>query len=113
VLATANAEGRPEYLEVKGRARINDTGSRPYFGIIPNLTSEAEGLAVANVAAGGPAAQAGVEAGDIIIRFVGTDIGGLSDFDKVLRKQAVGNTVEVSVKRGSDAIDLKVKLAQP
>ena len=113
VLATANEEQRPEYLEVKTRARINETASRPFLGVVPNLTSEATGLAVANVAKDGPAEKSGVEAGDIIIKFGDTAIESLNDLDAALRKQTAGKTIEVTVKRGDEEKKLNVKLAQP
>lgn len=112
-METAQAEERPEYLSVSARAKINETATRPYFGIVPDLTSEAVGLAVASVAKDGPAEAAGVKVGDVIVNFVGDDIEGLTDFDNLLRKQKVNVPVEVTIQRGDEELKLEVKLTQP
>lgn len=113
-METAQAESRPEYVAVTARAKINETASRPYFGVVPDLTSDAQGLAVASVAKDGPAEKAGVKTGDVIVKFVGEAVGSLTDFDALLRKQTVDDQeLVVVVKRDGNEISLKVKLSQP
>lgn len=111
--AVAAAPERPVYVEVQGRASIDRDGARPYFGSIPDFGSDAAGYAIQGVAPGSPAAEGGLQSGDVIVKLGGNQIGGLDDFDLALRKYAAGQEVEVVVLRGSEEVTLKVTLALP
>jgi len=113
VLATAGTDERPDYLNVPGMASLERTGSRPYFGSIPEFGKEAEGYALQGVVAGSPAEKAGLKAGDVIIQLNSDRIGGLDDFDLALRKYSAGEQIEVTVLRDGQKIPLKVTLATP
>ncbi|MEZ6069778.1 MAG: PDZ domain-containing protein [Pirellulales bacterium] len=88
-------------------------GDRPYFGSIPDFANNAEGYAISGVATDSPAEQAGLEAGDVIVRVGESRIGGLEDFDSALRKHEAGEQVPVVVKRGDQEVTLQVKLGEP
>ncbi|REJ95871.1 MAG: M20/M25/M40 family metallo-hydrolase [Planctomycetota bacterium] len=109
----ARTEERPEYVEVQGRASMTRSGSRPYFGSIPDFSSDADGYALQGVAPGSPAEKGGLKGGDVIIKFGGAAIGGLDDFDLALRKYTAGQEVEVVVRRGAEEVTVSVTLAQP
>lgn len=111
--ALAVAPERPAYVEVQGRASIDRDGARPYFGSIPDFGSDAPGYAIQGVAPGSPADKGGLQAGDVIVKLGGNQIGGLDDFDLALRKFTAGQEVEVVVLRGSEELTLKVTLAVP
>ena len=113
VVHTANTEKRPEYLEVKSRAQIAPTGSRPYFGSIPNFGSEEPGYAISATAPESPAAKGGLKGGDHIIQFGEHTITDLNDFDLALRDFSAGDEVEVVVRRDGEKVKLKVTLAKP
>jgi hypothetical protein len=113
VAATAEAPTRPPYLEVKGRADVARTESRPYFGSIPDFSTEEAGYAISGVAPGGPADKGGLKGGDRIVEFGNRKITGLDDFDLALRKFAPGDEVSVVVLRGGKNVKLKVMLGKP
>jgi hypothetical protein len=113
VLAVAQAGDRPEYVEVQGRASIERSGNRPYFGSIPDFSSDADGYAIQGVAPESPADKGGLKGGDVITGLGGQRIGSLDDFDLALRRFAAGQEVEVLVQRGGEELKLKVTLAQP
>lgn len=113
VVKTAMTDKRPAYLEVKSRAQIARSGSRPYFGSIPNFGSEDPGYAISGTAAGSPAKKAGLKAGDHIIQFGKHTISDLNDFDLALRDFSAGDEVEVVVRRDGEKLKLKVILAKP
>lgn len=104
---------RMDYIEVKGNAEIGRSGSRPYFGSIPDFNSDQKGFAIMGVAPGGPAEQGGIKAGDVIIELGGQKIGSLDDFDLALRKFQAGDQVEVTVRRDGQEVKLKVILGKP
>ena len=113
VVHTTTTEKRPAYLEVKSRAQIARSGSRPYFGSIPNFGSEEVGYAISATAPDSPANKGGLKGGDHIIQFGEHSITDLNDFDLALRNYSAGDEVEVVVRRDGEKVKLKVTLAKP
>jgi hypothetical protein len=68
------------------------------------INAKPDGYVVTDVSAGGPAAQAGIAVGDLIVTLDGapTRPGGLSDARILLRAQPAGTKVQVRLKRGAD-----------
>jgi hypothetical protein len=105
---------RPKYIAVKGTAQINErTGSRPYFGSVPDFGTDQPGYALSGVAPGGPAEKGGLKGGDRIVQLGMQKIENLDDFDAALRKFSPGETVDVTVMRGDERVTLKVVLDKP
>lgn len=113
VVHTAETQKRPEYLEVAGKADVRRQGSRPYFGSIPDFSSEGVGYAISGVSPKSPAAKAGLKGGDRIIQFGDSKVSNLSDFDLALRNFSAGDEVDVTVARDGEKVKLKVTLAKP
>ncbi|WP_437185696.1 M20/M25/M40 family metallo-hydrolase [Planctomicrobium sp. SH668] len=111
VLDTAFSTDRPDYVEVKGNAQLERTGNRPYFGSIPDFGKDVSGYAIQGVSADSPAAKGGILGGDVIIKLGDDRIGGLDDFDLVLRKFKPGEQVAVTVLREGQEVVLNVTLA--
>jgi hypothetical protein len=67
------------------------------------INSGPEGYVVTDIAAHGPADEAGIQVGDIITRLDGTAsrFDGLSDARILLRSQPAGTRIELEVKRGT------------
>ncbi len=84
--------------------------SRSYLGSIPDLTATEDGVRLAGVSNGSPAALAGLRSGDIIVRFAGTKIQSLEDLTDQLRISKPGDEVEIVVRRGKEALALKIVL---
>lgn len=104
---------RPSYVEVKGSAQPTRGGSRPYVGTIPEFGNEEPGYAVSGAAPGSPADKGGLKGGDRIVKFGGTAVASLDDFDAALRKFKAGDEVEVTVIRDQKEIKLKMVLDPP
>ncbi len=113
IIQAAQSTTKPDYIEILGKAQIERTGSRPYFGSIPDFNSDQKGFALMGVAPGGPADQAGLKAGDVIIQLGEQKIGSLDDFDLALRKFSAGDKAEVTVRREEQEVKLTVTLGQP
>jgi serine protease Do len=71
---------------------------------------DANGLSSPGVVAGGPAANAGVVEGDIIVTIEGTTIDNEHPLDDVLTQYAPGKTVTIGVVRGGQTIQLQLTL---
>ncbi|MBX3496796.1 MAG: DegQ family serine endoprotease [Parvibaculum sp.] len=74
--------------------------------------SPARGALVAGVNEGGPAADAGVEAGDIVLSFDGRNIASMRDLPRIVAETEVGKTVDVEIFRGGRTIGIKVAVAR-
>ena len=64
----------------------------------------------ADISEGSPAAQAGLQAGDILIEFDGNQMRNLYDFTYALRGKSPGDEVPVVVLRGEQEVRAVVKL---
>jgi serine protease Do len=72
----------------------------------------ARGALVGNVEAGGPAEKAGIEAGDIILRFNGRDIEKASDLPRLVGETKPGTRVPIQVWRKGATRDLNITVAE-
>jgi hypothetical protein len=82
--------------------RRSSRGYGPIFGIVPDFGGEPNtvGVRVTGVRPASPAEKAGLQKGDVIVRFGGRDVKTIDDFTFVLRSQRPGDRVEVVVRRG-------------
>jgi aminopeptidase YwaD len=103
---------RPKYIAVEMPKSSGNAGRsyRVYMGTIPDFGEQVEGMKLSGVGVGSPAAKAGLQAGDIIVKFGKTDVKNLYDFTYALGEHKPGDEVEVVVKRGKEMITTKVKL---
>jgi hypothetical protein len=112
----ANDDGRPQFVKVIEPAAVGGVGGGSgygaYFGSIPDFTELPDGVRFADIRAGSPAANAGLQGGDILIEFDGKKIQNLYDFTYALRAHKPGDEVLVKVLRNGHAIEAKVLLAK-
>lgn len=113
VLAVDGSAERPDYIHIPGAASLARSGSRPYFGSIPDFGKEVEGYAISGVSPESPADKGGLKGGDVIVELAGRKIGGLDDFDLALREFPPGGKVTVVVQRGTEKLNLSVTLGTP
>jgi serine protease Do len=72
----------------------------------------AKGALIASVTEAGPADEAGLQAGDVIIRFDGKDVVKSRDLPRIVAETPVETTVDVEVKRGGEQKTLSVTLGE-
>jgi hypothetical protein len=113
VEAIAEADARPTYQEVAGGSQFTKTGTRPYFGSIPDFSEDQPGYTLMGVSKDGPAETAGIKSGDTILKLGTYPIANLEDFDNALRKFKAGDRVRVLVKRGDKEQTFEVTLEPP
>jgi serine protease Do len=73
--------------------------------------SEVKGALVNNVEAGGPAAAAGVKAGDVIVKFNGRELDNGNDLRNHVAATAPGTKATITVVRGGKTEDRTVEIA--
>lgn len=80
-----------------------------YLGTIPDyVAGNVKGLKLSGVAGEGPAANAGLKGGDIIIGLAGRKIEDIYDYTYAIEALKIGEEVDVVVKRGEDELSLKI-----
>ena len=84
------------------------------FGAPAQIGIEAEntenGLRITRIIEGAPAEKAGLKKDDIILRADEKDIAGLGDLKEIVRKHKANDEITVTVRRGAQEVDVKVKL---
>jgi putative serine protease PepD len=82
-----------------------------YLGVAtsgaPNQTG---GAAIGQVTANGPAAAAGIQAGDVITELGDATVGNSSDLVAAVADHGPGDKVQVTIRRGSSTIQRTVTL---
>ncbi len=70
------------------------------------------GALVGDVVPGGPADEAGMKRGDVILSFDGKDIKKMSDLPLIVAETPVGKTVEVKILRSGKELALRLKITE-
>lgn len=83
-------------------------GGRPGLGFRPEYETDVQGCVVGDVVPGGAAANAGIEAGDVIVEFDGQAVDSVSAYATALGTVEIGDKVEVVVRRGERTLKLPV-----
>lgn len=68
------------------------------------------GAEVKSVSKGSPAADAGIEAGDVVVAIDGQEVTDVEDLLQALATHAAGDEVEIEIERGSQEQTLTAKL---
>lgn len=115
-----HADALPAFQKVESRSggdHGGDGSSRGYgpgFGSIPSFgDTQTNGVRVSGARPDSPAARAGLQADDVIIRFGAYNVHNLEEFTFALRQHQDGDTVEVIVLRAGDEHTLTATLGTP
>jgi hypothetical protein len=117
-LQLASAPAKPEFVAVVENPNPHagtpggGAGYGPYFGSIPDFGQTENGVRFSDVKPGSPAAKAGFQAGDVLVKFGDKPINNLYDFTDALRRSKVGDVVQVTVLRDGKPVTASVKLEQ-
>jgi len=98
-----DANDAPQFTKVEQKT---DTGGRAglrlFTGTIPDYATDVKGLLLGGVIGGGPAEQAGLQKGDIIIEIAGQSITNIYDYTYALELLKIGQPAKVVYMRGKD-----------
>lgn len=100
----------PDYrLMAQSDRPVRRANVRVYLGTIPDYSQgEVSGLKVTGVATGGPAEQAGVQGGDVIVELAGKTIENIYDYTYALNALKIGVPTRLVVLRGQERLTLTV-----
>ena len=99
----------PDYIPQErpqgGQRRAN---LRAFLGTIPDYAEEVTGVKLSGVAKNGPAANAGVRGGDVIVELAGKKIDNIYDYTFGIEALKVGQPVKLVVQRGDKRLELEI-----
>lgn len=99
----------PVFVRVEQPAqRGSQAVMRIFTGTIPDYTQEAEGLLLSGVVGGGPADDAGLQGGDIIIALSGQSITNIYDYTYALDLLRVDEPVQVVYMRDGERMEAEL-----
>lgn len=75
-------------------------------------TPAAEGVLVAKVEAGGPGARAGLQAGDIVLKYNGTPVRTVEELSRSVAASAPGSAVTLEIWRGGKPQSVSLEVAE-
>jgi len=87
-------------------------GYGPYFGSIPDMSSQDYGVRLTGVREGSPADAAGLEGGDVIVGFGGSEVSDIYTYTYALRELNPGDPVDVIVMRDGRRMTLQAVLGE-
>lgn len=80
------------------------------LGVIPDYTFTGKGMRIDGVSEGKPAALAGLQKGDIILKLGETDINSMEDYMMALRNFEKGMLTTVTIQRGNEVMTMPITL---
>jgi len=93
----------PQFVKVEQSSQtVNRTGVRVFTGTVPDYAADAKGLLLGGVIGGGPAEQAGLQKGDVIVEIAGQTIANIYDYTYALELLKIGEPVKVVYMRGTE-----------
>ena len=99
----------PVYKEKKRPDEGSRGGMRVYLGTVPDYSQDGiEGVKLSGVSAIGPAAKAGLLAGDVIVKLAGKEIKNIYDYTFVMGVLKIGLETEIEVQRTGKRAVLKI-----
>jgi aminopeptidase N len=88
------------------------TERRVLFGTVPAFDYQGKGVKIDSLVPNSPAAQAGLQPGDVILRLDDREIADLRVFSDVLKKLEPNQTVAIEVMRGDTKLTVKVTVVK-
>ncbi len=106
----ATSTDAPDYIAMEApKNQGTRTGLRVYLGTIPDYAQgDIKGVKLSGVSPVGPAAKAGVKAGDIILKLGAKDIQNIYDYTYVMGDLKIGVETIIIVQRDGQPVELKI-----
>lgn len=100
----------PDYRKMEKPRNLGARGGlRAYLGTIPDYAGGGEtGVKLSGVVAGGPAEQAGLQQGDVIVELAGRKIENIYDYTYAIQGLKVGEPVTIVVLREGRRLTLTI-----
>lgn len=107
----ATQEQAPDKAREKSRRFLRLVGGGAHLGIsLGDVAADERGALVKEVQADTPAARAGLEVDDVIVRFDGEPVRSAAQLSRLVRETPAGRKVAIEVKRGGAVQNLSATL---
>jgi hypothetical protein len=100
------------YVDVPQPVRATTGGSGAWLGTIPDMSSSPGGVRLTGVREGGPASEAGIQGGDIIVQIGEYEVKDLYAMTDALRNYKPSDVVTVAVMRDGERVEVSVTLGK-
>jgi len=102
-----DATDAPQFTKVEQQFQTGGgrAGVRVFTGTIPDYASDAKGLLLGGVIGGGPAEQAGLQKGDVIVEIAGQTIANIYDYTYALDVLKIGQPAKVVYMRDGKRLE--------
>jgi hypothetical protein len=102
-----DAAEAPAYTKVEQTVQAGGgrAGVRVFTGTIPDYATEVKGLLLGGVVGGGPAEQAGLRKGDVIVEIAGQSIANIYDYTYALELLKIGEPVKIVYMRDGKRVE--------
>jgi len=99
-----DAAEAPQFTKVEQQTQPGGgrAGARVFTGTIPDYSTDVKGLLLSGVIGGGPAEQAGLRKGDVIVEIAGQTIANIYDYTYALDVLKIGQPAKVIYMRGGE-----------
>ena len=111
-LVLANRTAPLTFVDVPRPTLAQSGRSTASLGTIPDMSESPGGVRITGVRTGGPAALAGLQGGDIIIKIGEKVVANLYDMTDALNAHQPGDTVQVVLKRGEQQLTVTAVLGR-
>lgn len=107
LIAALDDDGKLTFTKTKNESQ-RVPGFKVTLGVVPDYMYDGKGMRIDGVTEDKPAANAGLQKGDVVVKMEDYEIADMMGYMKALSKFEKGQTVKVTVKRGEDAIAVDV-----
>ncbi len=98
----------PDYVVQERQETGRRANLRAYLGTIPDYASDIAGVKISGASKGGPADQAGLQGGDVIVELAGRKIENIYDYTYAIEALKVGQTIQITVLRDGERLTLEI-----
>lgn len=109
LISELDDDGEIEFTKTKEQDKANTPKFSVTLGVVPDYLFDGEGMRIAGVKEGRPAANAKLQEGDIVIKMGDIDVVDMMSYMKGLSAFKKGDKTTVVVKRGDKELKRKVQ----
>jgi aminopeptidase YwaD len=109
IAGEADKKGKLAFTPTRESAVSSTAHFSVTLRIMPDYSFSGNGIRVDGVIDGGPAAKAGLKAGDIVVQLGEYPVPSMESYMQALNKFKKGDKAIVKVKRGNDTIDANIE----